>query len=489
MKRGKATGVDNIPIEFLKNLKEDNLTIFSNLINDIYQQGELPEDFKKSIMIPIPKKQNSQECSNFRTLSIISHASKVLLAIILKRIQEKVERYVGDDQYGFRANRGTKDAIMELNIIAQKRIKDHLPMYVGFVDFEKAFDRVNHTKLLECLKKIGIDGKDLTIIKNIYKDQSAAFRINNELTDWFKIKRGVRQGCICSPSFFNIYSEELITEALEDIKGISINGINYNRIRYADDIAIITENLDDLKKGLENIDKIGAKFGMKINVAKTKLMIINGNENLDYQINLNNNSVEKVNDFRYLGSLTTEDGRSLKEVKTRIGMAKDAFWKNTELLRNNVRLDLKLRMLRCYVWSVFLYGCETWTLTKEIENRINAFDVWCARRILKISWVDKISNEEVWRRIGGNFSLYAEVSKRKWKYAGHLMRGSSGSRLVTALEGWTWREKRQGRPRREWLDDLKDWTMERKYTRLKSMAQDRKLWRNMRANLRIGDRT
>src|SRR5215469_2448751 len=228
---------------------------------------------------------------------------------------------------------------------------------------------------------------------------------------------------------------------------------------------------------------------MRMNVSKNKTLVISKHKNIDCKIDINGARIDQVKDFRYLGSLITEDGRSSREIRTRIGLAKVAFWRHKEFLRRDVSKELKMKMLRCYVWSVFLYRCETWTLTKESQKRIDAFDVWCARRMLKIKWIDKISNKEVWRRMGSKYSLLEEVMKRKWKYAGHIIRGSSGSRLVTALEGWTEREKRPGRPRREWIDDLKDWSSIKSYVELKRKAEDRTLWQSMRANLRIGERT
>jgi len=236
---GKANGIDNLPIEFFKNMNEEALNIITELVNGIYMTGAIPDDFKKTVMIPLPKKKHSTDCSDHRTISIITHASKILLEVILRRIRRKIEENIGEDQYGFRANKGTRDGIMELNIIAQKAIKDHKTLYIGFVDFEKAFDRVDHGKLLEMLKKIGIDGKDLQIIRNLYQEQKAAFKIKNKFTEWFNVNCGVRQGCKWSPSFFNLYSEEIIKEALDGTKGILIGGTNFNRIRYADDVAVL----------------------------------------------------------------------------------------------------------------------------------------------------------------------------------------------------------------------------------------------------------
>src|SRR4029077_12930684 len=99
--------------------------------------------------------------------------------------------------------------------------------------------------------------------------------------------------------------------------------------------------------------------------------------------------------FRYLGSLISEDGRCLPDVKPRIGMVKDAFNKRKELLTRSIRVDLRTRLVKTLVWPVVLHGCETWTMRKEEKNRLNAFQMWMWRRMGKVSWMDKRTNEQV----------------------------------------------------------------------------------------------
>src|SRR6476469_2054205 len=106
-------------------------------------------------------------------------------------------------------------------------------------------------------------------------------------------------------------------------------------------------------------------------------------------------SVEQVSKFGYLGSLISEDGRCLDDVKTRIGMAKVAFNDRKELLTRSIRVDLRKRLVKTLVWPVVLYGCETKTMRKEVINRLNAFEMWVWRRMGKVSWMDKRTNEQV----------------------------------------------------------------------------------------------
>ena len=123
-------------------------------------------------------------------------------------------------------------------------------LYLCFIDYSKAFDKVRHEKLFNILEHLDIDGKDLRVIRNLYWDQSAAVRIGGELSEYTLIKRGVRQGCVMSPDLFNIYSE-MILRNLENYPGVKINGENINNIRYADDTVLIADSEENLQRLLE----------------------------------------------------------------------------------------------------------------------------------------------------------------------------------------------------------------------------------------------
>src|SRR6478672_2404518 len=134
---------------------------------------------------------------------------------------------------------------------------------------------------------------------------------------------------------------------------------------------------------------------MKINIKKIKAMVVSRNGRERVNITVAGQNVEQVSKFRYLGSLISEDGRCLDDVKPRIGMAKDAFNKRKELLTRSIRVDRRKRLVKTLVWPVVLYGCETWTMRKKEINRLNAFEMWVWRRMGKVSWIDKRTNEQV----------------------------------------------------------------------------------------------
>ena len=143
-------------------------------------------------------------------------------------------------------------------------------MYVCFVDFEKAFDGVRHNKLVRILLNIGIDINDIRIIQNPYWTQETVARIGNGLSNWCKVRRSVRQGCVLSPLLYNLYSEMLMREVIRDEDGININGTGVSNIRYADDTAFIARSPEELQGFLDRLQTRGAKYGLHINIGKNQ---------------------------------------------------------------------------------------------------------------------------------------------------------------------------------------------------------------------------
>ena len=204
---GKAPGDDGVTTEMIKILEEFGVEKLTTLYNEIYQSGIFPEELLMSVFITLPKQPRATDCSNFRTISLMPHTLKIFLKIIQDRIGKLIDKEVGPTQFGFRPGSGTREGIFCYNILAQKHLEVNQELYTCFIDYSKAFDRVHHYQLINCLEKIGVDGKDIRIITELYWHQKAAIRIQNELSPFTPIKRGVRQGCVLSPYLFNIYTE------------------------------------------------------------------------------------------------------------------------------------------------------------------------------------------------------------------------------------------------------------------------------------------
>ena len=349
-------------------------------------------------------------------------------------------------------------------------------VYICFVDFEKAFDRVDWVKMFEILKNLHIDWKDRRLLQDLYMRQEAVVRVADGESDPGTIGRGVRQGCPISPLLFSIYAEVMMIEALENIEeGILVGGKMVSDVRFADDQGMASSTERGLQKIMDKLNDTAKMFNMKINVQKTKTMAVRWNGGGVVNITIDGQRIEQVESFKYLGSIISEDGRCLTDVKTRIALAKDAFNKRKEFLTKGLSRALKKRMVKVLIWPVVLYGCETWTLLTPEINKLKALEMWLWRRLEGIKWEERISNSEVLAMVNESRCLIKTITKRKKNWIGHVLRGDGLLRNV--LEGRMLGKKRGGSPRTKMIDELKEEGFKNWFERLKRRAEDREKWR------------
>src|SRR3981189_2535758 len=220
--------------------------------------------------------------------------------------------------------------------------------------------------------------------------QEAIVRVAGGESEPGIIGRGVRQGCPLSPLLFSIYTEMMMKEVLEGVEeGIRVGGELISDIRFADDQAMVASSEVGLQRLIDRLNAVSKKHSMKINIKKTKTMVVSRKGGGKVSIIVEGQRVEQVKTFKYLGSVIAEDGRCMDDIKQRIGCAKDAFSKRKELLTKSMNKDLKKRIVKTLVWPVALYGCETWVMNKETMERLEAFEMWVWRRLEKVSWEEK----------------------------------------------------------------------------------------------------
>ena len=215
------------------------------------------------------------------------------------------------------------------------------------------------------------------------------------------------------------------------------------------------------------------EFGMKINIGKTKVMKFSRQPS-EINIALDGTRLDQVDRFKYLGSTLTADGKSSNEIKTRIAMAKTAFVKRRELWMSNIPRQLKKRLIKSLIWSVALYAAETWTLRGEDVRRLESFEMWIWRKIEKVSWMERKTNDEVLKMAEEKRLLIDTIRKRKKNWMGHILRRDS--LINVALEGRMEGKRSRGRQRVKMMDDILAGF--KCYQDLKNTAQDRALWRH-----------
>ena len=187
LKMGKSVGVDNIPAELVQAGREAMIDILTTICNKIWKTGEWPTTWTQSLVITLPKKGNLQLCQNYKTISLVSHPTKVMLKIILNRLQPQAE-----EQAGFRAGRSTTEQIFNLRILREKYLQHQQNLYHVFMDFKKAFDRVWHEALWATMRKYNINASIIRGIENLYDKAQSAVLFNGSTGEWFRNTVGVR---------------------------------------------------------------------------------------------------------------------------------------------------------------------------------------------------------------------------------------------------------------------------------------------------------
>ena len=178
---------------------DDAVKVLHSMCQQIWKTQQWPQDWKRSAFTPVPKKGNAKECSNYCTIALISHASKLMLKIFQARLQQYVNHELSNVQAGFRKGRGTRDQIANICWIIEKAKEFQKNFYFWFIDYVKAFDCVDHNKLWKILKEKGIPDHLTCLLRNLYAGQEATVRVGHGTTDWFPIGKGVHQGYTLSP--------------------------------------------------------------------------------------------------------------------------------------------------------------------------------------------------------------------------------------------------------------------------------------------------
>ena len=186
------------------------------------------------------------------------------------------------------------------------------------------------------------------------------------------------------------------------------------------------------------------------------IKIIEGSrrEEVKTNVKIGKQKLVEVDEFCNLGSRITSDGRSKKEIISRIAQAKRAFHQKRDLLTaGNLNMEVRKQFIRTYIWSMLLYGSEAWTMTAAEKARIEAFEMWCYRRMMRIKWIDRVSNEGVLRRVGEKRSLMKTLRRRRKYLIGHILRYDG--LMKTIVEGKVEGKNGKGRPRTKYMEQVK----------------------------------
>ena len=325
---GKSPGADNIPAELLKHVGNDLVTVVTSLCQKIWETKQWPDEWAKPFIIPLPQKGNLQKCNNYRTISLISHTSKIMLRVILKRLKAEAKEHLAEEQAG--AGRRTMEHIFNCRIMMEKHLQHQKELYHNFIELW-------HEGLWHVLRGFGIEEGLIQTIQSLYNSASSAVLLNNNIGKHFKTTVGVRQGCLLSLVLFNLYLENIMRETLHEFEStISIGGRTIHNLRFADDIDLMGGSNNELQDLTNRLADTSGAYGMEVSCEKSKVMVNSAN-NTAAQITMNGQQLEEMDAFKYLGATLTKDGQSTIEIKTRLAIATstiaklDKIWSSKDI--------------------------------------------------------------------------------------------------------------------------------------------------------------
>jgi exonuclease III len=453
LKRDKAPGEDNITAGILQDGGEPIVSILTKLYNRCLSDGQVPNSWKNASVVIIHKKGDTADIKNYRPISLLPVTYKIFSQILMKRMLQTLDSYQPREQAGFRRGFSTIDHIQVIGQIQEKAKEYKMPLCLGFIDYEKAFDSIEFTPMFNALKNQGIDPEYITLLQDLYSGATATLKLHRD-SDSIKLERGARQGDNISPKLFTgCLQDAVISKINWEEKGIKIDGEHLSHLLFADDIVIIAQSPEELEGILNDIHTTSQPVGLNMHLGKTKVMF---NEFATKSpITVDGNVIEEVDSYVYLGKTVTQDGDLLPEVKRRIALGWAAFGRVDNIMKSRTTsMKIKQKVFNEYVLPVMTYGSETWALNKAVVDRLAVAQRKMERIMLGIRLRDRQRNTWI-REQTGVEDIIVAIKKSKHRWAGHIAR-MTDNRWTKRVTEWTPRDwtRGRGRPNTRWRDDL-----------------------------------
>ena len=432
------------------------------------------------MITPIYKKGDKKECKNYRGISVLNAAYKILSFILCERLKPYLKDIIGDYQCGFRPGKSTSDQMFTLRQILEKTREFQIDTHHLFIDFKQAYDCIIRDELYSAMRELGIPTRLILLCQMTLADSKSAVRMNKKASQPFTTTKGFRQGDALSCDLFNICLEMIVRKA--DIRASNnIFTRSVQLLGYADDIDIVSRNVEELKTSFLNISREAEKMGLIVNTEKTKYMKSTRNTKQFDNIRIGTDEFESVQDFTYLGtSVNTENDISL-EIKRRIMLANRTLYGLGRVLKSKfVRRNTKLKIYKTLIIPVLIYGAESWTLSEADKNSLGVFE----RKVLRMV-CGPVCEEEGWRRrfnselyqLYNDTKIVTRVNKQQARWLGHVWRMDREAPPKKILDAKPDGKRRRGQQRLRWLDCMEGVLTSEGISNWRSLAHDRENWR------------
>ena len=386
LKNKKAPGPDGLINEFYKESEGIIMPFLLKFFNHLFDNGLFPNEWTLSVLQPLHKKGDINIPDNYRGISLLNVCSKVYSSVLNRRLTDFVEDndILGEEQAGYRCNRSPIEQIFTLYAIISKQLIRHRKLYVAFIDFKKAFDGISRVKLWLVLRKLGIKGKMLDALKNMYKSVKTKVRFKGNFTDYFDCPNGLKQGEICSPIIFSLFIHELTKEMRKYGRhGIQLcpDIFHVLILLFADDVALISDSVIGLQNQLNILSKISRKLDLIVNLDKSNIIVFRNGGHLSNveKWTFEGNKLTVINSYKYLGIYlstrlsftTTFEDLAARGKKGVIGILR-ALW-----TIGDHTPSVFFKLFDSQIQPILTYGAEIWGLTKnqEIIERVHLFAI------------------------------------------------------------------------------------------------------------------
>jgi len=377
-KCNKAPGQDGIPLEFYKNTPACFKLELLCILNKIFLREEIPDDFRCSLLMPIYKKGDPNSPSNHRGLSLNNTSSKVFTGILNNRLNFWMNEndILNEYQAGFRQGYSTTDNIFNLvNIIELNKV-DGKCTYALFVDLKCCFDSIPRSLMFFKLTAYGLSTKFIRILRKLYTDNKSRIWDGSTLSSPFSVDRGVKQGCILSPSLFALYINDL-HDSLPG--GVNVADTSVKVLLYADDLVLLADKPDVLQVMINAFYAYCDTWGLTVNLEKTNVVVFRKGPRLSSNLSwkFGSENIEIKNSYKYLGIKLNYNLNFKNHLEERLSTSKIAIcatWSN--YLRNpKISNANKLKIFYACSRSIMFYGAQVWGYKRyeEVEKLFRFF--------------------------------------------------------------------------------------------------------------------
>ena len=484
LKSGKAAGVDEIRPEMLKALGGEGFAWITRVFQVAWDSGEAPMDWQTGVVIPLFKKGDKTCCDNYRGITLLSLPGKVYAKVLESRLRAIVESKILDEQCGFRPGRSTTDQVFTLHQTSEKAWEYAKPVYMCFVDLEKAYDRVPRDQLWQCLAEYQVDAELLVAIQSLYKNCEACVRVNGIKSKSFTVGAGLRQGCVLSPLLFVIFMDRIVRRS-RGRESVRIGNAVLGKLLFADDLALLTSSQADLQSALERFAAECEANGMRISTGKTEVMVLS-RRHTECTLYVNGVQLRQVEEFKYLGVMFSSDGRQDKEIDRRINQASAVPRELGKMVVSNTRLsqEAKLAVFKTLYRPILTYGQESWILTERTRSRVQAAEMRFLRKIMGVTRLDRVRNTVIRETLGVE-PLLLLVEKAQLRWYGHVLRMAPDRMARTIFTAVPDGRRPVGRPRTRWTDQVNELCkrMGLEPAQAQTQAEDRTEWRRLVSGL------